>query len=218
MCSSALFPSRLPPVESTLVNWEVLSSILSHDRMEKSDFCQKISSFPTWEREVIRFIQVRAVSELTPSGPWSRPRGPRYNRIRKKITETFPRASALGPCCAEPGGGNVLTFQNVHFYFFRIWALLGQKKKKNEKKKNEEKKFRTGQHFQLSDFQTFRLSVKICGKHNSKTITFFDLRPGEENFCSDRNRVPRYRCRPPPLPPLPPSPQKRFPPPPILNF
>ena len=69
----------------------------------------------------------------------------------------------------------------------------------------------------ISDFQTFRLSVKICGKHNSKTITFFDLRPGEEKLCSDRNLVPRCRCRPPPMPPLPPSPQKRvFPP--IFKF
>ena len=88
-------------------------------------------------------------------------------------------------------------------------------------KKNEEKNFFSNRTtfptfrlsdfptFRLSDFQTFRLSVKICGKHNSKTITFFDLRPGEEKFCSDRNRVPRYRCRPPPMPPLPPSPQKR---------
>ena len=82
-------------------------------------------------------------------------------------------------------------------------------------KKNEEKKiFRIGQHFRLSDFQTFRfqtfrLSVKICGKQNSKTIENFNIRPGEEKFCWDSAECSRHRCRPPPMPPLPPSPQKR---------
>ena len=115
----------------------------------------------------------------------------------------FPRASALGPCCAEPGGGNVRTFQNFHFCFFFGFGLYLVQEKRGKKN------FRIGQHFRLSDFQTFRLSVKICGKHNSKTITFFDIRPGEEKFCWDSAECPRHRCRPPPMPPLPPSPQKR---------
>ena len=77
-------------------------------------------------------------------------------------------------------------------------------------KKNEENFFfRIGRpfHFRLSAFQTFRLSVKICGKHNSKTITFFDLRPGEEKFCWDSAECPRHigvdplRCPPCPLAP-----------------
>ena len=45
MCSSALFRSRLPPFESTLVNWEVMSSILSHGRMKKSYFLGKFRVF-----------------------------------------------------------------------------------------------------------------------------------------------------------------------------
>ena len=91
---------------------------------------------------------------------------------------------------------NFSKFSLLFFFGFGLYLVQEKRGKKN---------FRIG-HFR---FQTFRLSVKICGKHNSKTITFFDLRPGEEKFCSYRNRVPRYKCRPPPMPPLPPSPQKR---------
>ena len=86
-------------------------------------------------------------------------------------------------------------FTFVFFFGFGLYLVQEKRGKKNFSNR--------------TTFPTFRLSVKICGKHNSKSITFFDLRPGEENFCSDRNRVPRYRCRPPPMPPLPPSPQKR---------
>ena len=45
-----------------------------------------------------------------------------------KLNQSFQRASALGPCCGEPGGGNVRTFQNFNFCFFRIWAPFGPRK------------------------------------------------------------------------------------------
>ena len=100
-------------------------------------------------------------------------------------------------------------------FFFRIWALLGPRK-------TRKKKFFESDNisdFRLSDFQTFRLSdFRLSVKQNSKTIKNFNIRPGEEKFCSDWAECPRNRCRPPPMPPLPPSPQKRVFLPPNFNF
>ena len=43
MCSSSLFPPMTTPFESTLVNWEVMSSILSHDRMKNPIFLENFN-------------------------------------------------------------------------------------------------------------------------------------------------------------------------------
>ena len=103
-------------------------------------------------------------------------------------------------------------FKNFTFVFFSDLGSTWSKKNENF--------FFFFESDNISDFrfQTFRLSVKICGKHNSKTITFFDIRPGEEKFCWDSAECPRHRCRPPPMPPLPPSTTKTCFSPPIFNF
>ena len=51
MCSFGSFTSLISPFESTLKDWEVMSSILTHDRMKKIKFSQKISTFSTSDRE-----------------------------------------------------------------------------------------------------------------------------------------------------------------------
>ena len=40
------FTSLISPFESTLKNWEVMSSILTHDRMKKSNFLRRFQLFP----------------------------------------------------------------------------------------------------------------------------------------------------------------------------
>ena len=51
MFSFGSFTSLISPFESTLKDWEVMSSILTHDRMKKIKFSQKISTFSTSDRE-----------------------------------------------------------------------------------------------------------------------------------------------------------------------
>ena len=51
MCSICSFTSLISPFESTLKDWEVMSSILTHDRMKKIKYSQKISTFSTSDRE-----------------------------------------------------------------------------------------------------------------------------------------------------------------------
>ena len=58
-------------------------------------------------------------------------------------------------CCAEPGGGNVRTFQNFHFYFFFGFGLYLVQEKRGKKNFSNRTTFPT---FRLSDFPTFRLS------------------------------------------------------------
>ena len=111
------------------------------------DFCDRIlHAHP--------FVQITTPSKAaeTLCADSSRWRQSRKNDHLKVMV--FPRASALGPCCAEPGGGNVRTFQNFHFF-----SDLGS----TWSKKNEEKFFFESDNisdfrFQISDFQTFRLS------------------------------------------------------------
>ena len=45
MCSICSFTSLISPFESTLEDWEVMSSILTHDRMKKSNFLRRFQLF-----------------------------------------------------------------------------------------------------------------------------------------------------------------------------
>ena len=45
MCSICSFTSLIYPFESTLEDWEVMSSILTHDRMKKSNFLRRFQLF-----------------------------------------------------------------------------------------------------------------------------------------------------------------------------
>ena len=111
----------------------------------------------------------------------------RSHLVQEKRGKTNSRGRQ--PFFAQIGRRKCPNFSDT-FIFFRIW--LGPRKRRKKK---------------ISDFQTFRLSVDFCGKQNSKTINIFDIRPGEEKFCSDSKPcssdigVDPLRCPPCPLAP-----------------
>ena len=98
--------SKITPFESTFDNWEVMSSILSHDRMKKSLFSQKDFNFSDFKPECNKFYSGPGRNSLHRN--WPPPKSPLPTRGKRG---EYPPLLL----------GNTYCYISESFNFFDFW-------------------------------------------------------------------------------------------------